>query len=55
MDLLRRIQRQLILRPLHDFVVDDQRTWKGATLLVAAWHMARAIERCFLRRSWPPG
>jgi long-chain acyl-CoA synthetase len=45
MDLLRRIQRQLILRPLHDFVVDDQRTWKGATLLVAAWHMARAIER----------
>ena len=26
-------------------VVDDQRTWKGGTLIVAAWHMARAIER----------
>jgi len=45
MDLLLRIQRQLLLHPLRPVVVDDQRTWKGGVLLAAAWHMARAIER----------
>lgn len=26
-------------------MVDDQRTWNGPTLLIAAWHIAKAIER----------
>ena len=45
MKLLLDIQRQLLRHPTHVFVQDDQRQWKGFTLLVAAWHVARAIER----------
>ena len=45
MKLLLDIQRQLLRHPTHVFVQDDQRQWKGFTLLVAAWHIARAIER----------
>ena len=45
MKLLLDIQRQLLRHPAHVFVQDDQRQWKGFTLLVAAWHIARAIER----------
>ena len=45
MKLLRRIQRQLVLHPFRTFVVDDQRSWNGVSLLVAALHIARAIER----------
>ena len=47
--LLLRIQRQLLLHPFREFVVDDQRTWKGATLLAAAWHLAGAVERATTR------
>ncbi|MCE9620097.1 MAG: AMP-binding protein [Planctomycetes bacterium] len=49
MKLLLDIQRQLLLHPAHVFVQDDQRRWNGLTLLVAAWHMARAIERTTAR------
>ena len=45
MKLMRRIQRQLALHPFRTFVVDDQRSWNGLALLVAALHMAREIER----------
>jgi len=44
MRLLRRIERQLLLRPWKTFVRDDQRAWSGFTLLFAAWHLAREIE-----------
>ncbi len=49
MKLLLDIQRQLLCHPTHVFVRDDQRAWKGITLLVAAWHIARAIERATKR------
>ena len=33
------------MRPFHTFMVDDQGSWTGLKTLVAAWHIARAIER----------
>ncbi len=39
------ILRQLLSRPLRVGVIDDQRRWRNAELLVAAWHMAGLIER----------
>jgi long-chain acyl-CoA synthetase len=45
MRLMRRIQRQLALHPFRTFLVDDQRAWNGLSLLVAAMHIARQIER----------
>jgi long-chain acyl-CoA synthetase len=45
MRLMRRIQRQLLLHPARTFVVDDQRSWNGFTLLAAALHLAREIDR----------
>ena len=34
-----------MLHPFRTFVVDDQRSWNGITLLIAALHMAREMER----------
>ena len=45
MRLLRRIQGQLLRHPFRTFAVDDQRAWNGLSLLVAAWHIAREIDR----------
>ncbi len=45
MSLLRQIQWSLARRAFSPVAVDDFRTWKGGTMLVAAWHMAREIER----------
>ena len=45
MRLMRRIQRQLLLHPRRTFFVDDQRSWNGFTVLAAALHLAREIER----------
>ncbi len=44
MELLSSIRRHLLMRPLRAVVVDDFRTWKGIDLMVASWHLARAIE-----------
>lgn len=45
MPLLRSIQWSLARRALRPVAVDDFRTWTGATTLVAAWHLAREVER----------
>ena len=45
MALLRKIQWTLARRALAPVAIDDFRTWKGATMMVAAWHVAREIER----------
>ncbi|MEY3025908.1 MAG: Long-chain-fatty-acid--CoA ligase [Planctomycetota bacterium] len=45
MQLLSAIRRHLLLRPFRPVVVDDFRTWRGVDLMVASWHIARAIER----------
>ena len=45
MELLSSIRRNLLLRPFRAVVIDDYRTWKGIELMVASWHIARAIER----------
>jgi long-chain acyl-CoA synthetase len=45
MTLLRQIQWTLARRAFAPVAVDDFRTWKGATMMVAAWHVAREIER----------
>lgn len=44
MRLLRTIERRLLARPWKTLIHDDQRTWTGLTLLVAAWHLAREID-----------
>ena len=41
MALLRTIQWSLMRRALAPVAVDDFRTWKGATVAVASWHVAR--------------
>ncbi|MCP3902110.1 MAG: long-chain fatty acid--CoA ligase [Planctomycetes bacterium] len=45
MRLLKPILRKLLLGPRQVRIVDDQRSWRGLDLYVAALHMARAIER----------
>ncbi|MFO0963142.1 MAG: AMP-binding protein [Phycisphaerales bacterium] len=45
MPLLRQIQWSLLRRANAPIAVDDFRTWKGGTMLVAALHMARALEQ----------
>jgi long-chain acyl-CoA synthetase len=45
MRLLRTIQRKLLLSPWRIVVVDDQRAWRAIDIQVAAWHLAREIER----------
>jgi long-chain acyl-CoA synthetase len=45
MRLLRLIQRSLLLRAFRPVVTDDFRTWTGASLTVASWHVAREIAR----------
>ena len=45
MPLLRSIQRNLLLRAFRPLATDDFRTWTGGTTLVAAWHLAREVER----------
>jgi len=45
MPLLRTIQWSLMRRALAPVAVDDFRTWKGATMAVASWHVAREVER----------
>jgi long-chain acyl-CoA synthetase len=45
MALLRTIQWSLMRRALAPVAVDDFRTWKGATVAVASWHVAREVER----------
>jgi long-chain acyl-CoA synthetase len=44
MELLSAIRRHLLLRPFRPVVVDDFRQWRGIDLMVASWHLARAIE-----------
>lgn len=44
MRLLRRIQRRLLTRPWRIVIHDDQRAWRGATLLIAAWHLVRELD-----------
>ncbi len=51
MRLLQRTLHQFVRHPFRPFVVDDQRTWTGLTLLVAAWHIARAIDRSTDRKA----
>ncbi len=45
MDLLARLQRNLLLRPQHLAVVDDWRRWRAFEIYVAALHLAREIEQ----------
>jgi long-chain acyl-CoA synthetase len=45
MHVLKSILRQLIRHPLREFIIDDQRTWKGFHLYLGAQHLARAIEQ----------
>jgi len=45
MTLLRSIQWSLARRAVAPVAADDFRTWKGATMGVVAWHVAREIER----------
>ena len=45
MPLLRTIQWSLLRRALAPVAVDDFRTWKGATMAVGSWHVAREVER----------
>jgi long-chain acyl-CoA synthetase len=39
------ILRRVMLHPFRTFAVDDQRSWSGLRILVAALHLARQIER----------
>lgn len=45
MQLLRTILRRQLLSPLRISIVDDQRSWRGVTLIAAALHLARAIDQ----------
>lgn len=45
LELLSAIRRNLLLHPFRTAVTDDQRSWRGADLMVVAWHLAREIER----------
>lgn len=45
MALLRTIQRSLLRSAFSPVAVDDFRTWTGGVTLVAAWHLAREVER----------
>lgn len=45
MKLARTILKRLLLAPRRVAVVDDQRSWSGIMLVVAAWHLAREIKR----------
>lgn len=45
MRVLKPILRNLLLAPRAIRVVDDQKTWRGYEIYVAALHLARAIER----------
>jgi len=44
MPLLRQIQWSLARRAFKPVAVDDFRTWTGATMTVAAWHLAREVR-----------
>jgi len=39
-----RIRGMLLRRPFREVAVDDQRRWRGATMLYVAAHLAKAIE-----------
>jgi len=45
LELLSSIRRHLLVRPLRPTIVDDFRTWRGIDLMVASWHIARAIDK----------
>jgi len=45
MRLLKPMLRNLLAHPARVVVVDDQRSWRGATLYLASLHLAREIER----------
>ena len=45
MDLLLRIQRRLLARPLRQVIVDDFRRWRAFEVQALSWHIARAVER----------
>lgn len=45
MQLLRSIQRSLLRGAFKPLVIDDFRTWTGATMAVASWHIARALRQ----------
>lgn len=44
MQLLRDIQRRLLLRPWRTVVIDDQKSWRAIELQSLAWFLAREIE-----------
>ena len=43
MELLATLRRRLLLSPFRHAIVDDLREWRGIDLLVASWHLQRAI------------
>jgi long-chain acyl-CoA synthetase len=45
MNVFRPILRRLVFSPFSTVVVDDQREWKGSVLLIAAFHLAKQIEK----------
>ncbi|NNM26080.1 MAG: AMP-binding protein [Phycisphaerales bacterium] len=45
MQVLRPILRRLLTAPLSVRAIDDQRSWRGVDLYVAALHLARELER----------
>lgn len=45
MELLATLRRRLLLSPFRHAVVDDLREWRGIDLLVASWHLQRAIAK----------
>jgi long-chain acyl-CoA synthetase len=45
MRLAKTILRRLVTSPFRTAVVDDQRTWNGLTLAIAAWHIGAEIKR----------
>jgi long-chain acyl-CoA synthetase len=45
MQILRPILGRLLRRPLYVPAIDDQRAWKAYQMALAAYHLARAIER----------
>lgn len=44
MSLQWRILKSCVFRARHTFFIDDRRSWNGITLLVAAYHIAKAIR-----------
>jgi long-chain acyl-CoA synthetase len=51
MELLLRIQRRLMWRPLREVIVDDFRRWKAFEVQALSWHIARQVERASQARA----